>query len=144
MKMDKKQYQNLLAPLPAGVLDGLRRMIEFVDKALAREHRRDIRLKEDGFWNDNGFDAALFGEAMSDKSCTGAKEVQKSLTSDWHIFTNDLKGALHLHHDNYIALKTAGVGDFKGWCGVPAIWRRAPYSHCRCEKQSGKIAALTW
>lgn len=107
MKMEKKQYQNLLAPLPTGVLDGLRRMVEFVDKALTREHRRDIRLKEDGFWSDSGFDAATFGEVLSDKSCKGAKEVEKALTSDWHVFTNDLKGALHLHHDNYVALKSA-------------------------------------
>lgn len=105
--MDKKEYQNLLAPIPTGVLDGLRKLVEFVDHVLTQEHRKDIRLKEDTFWFDSGFNDTAFGEVMGDQSHKGAKDVQRASKDNWQIFSDDGKGALQLNYENYAAFKSA-------------------------------------
>ena len=107
MKMEKSDYKDALAALPSGVLDGLRRIVEFVDNALTQEHRRDVHFQANKFWDESSFLGSLFGELTSDPTYARAKEVQGLLQDDWQIFFNDGKGVLQLQYDNYATLKMA-------------------------------------
>lgn len=125
MKMEKQYYKDALAPLPSGVLDGLRRMVEFIDKALAQEHHRDIHFKADGFWDESGFFGSIFGELTASHSYDGAAAVEAFLQNEWQVLTNTDKGALQLQYDNYINFKTA----------LKDILKQQPFGYVRALEQ---------
>ena len=131
--MDKDGYTAAIAALPTGLTDALRALVEYVDKGLATEHRRDVRFKESTFWDESGFLASLFGELLNDKEHEGAKGLQELLRGEWQIFTDDGKGALELDYQSYIVLKSA----------LKEALTRQPFGYKRTLTAPRSKAALT-
>lgn len=133
MKMKMDEYGKVLTQLTPPLLDVLRGVVEWIDKVLTKETRRDFEFREGQMQKESGFYDAVSRRLSSQEKFEEIFAIENSLKGDWGVFLIKGDGILQLNYENYSGFKAA----------MNKLLLKQPYGYKRSlERPSIKLEIL--